>query len=566
MRFTSLVARNIKILIRSKITVLIILLAPLLAVLLAAIAFDNENQYSLKIATYGEDYPRIANQFLDELEKSSFQIERLKSETACREAVRDGKVHACMLFTADSRKQVLITMLVDFSKVQVVDHLLSQVSDKVSLKSSEISLNMTESLLKRVDSTREEVEKNRYVITSLTTGQESVGRQLDELNAKLAAFDPKIDLAGANKLIATIDNTSTIGKMDSFTRLKDDLVYQLGQVSKEIEAELSNDAITEDDKNKLRLIISQNDMKVRKISDEFRATAAITDQDLAGLKSELTATAANLKALQSQVDNLKDTKFQANVQMRALKSTIDDNLVKIIILQNALNKIGASIETVKISSDTLHNPIRTEIEPIVATDSRLNMIFPTMLAFLMMVTCALLSASLTVFHRKNPGSLRDNLLPIDPLVRVFALFTTVLLVVAAQAAVIFILAAYLMGPAILLGLPGAALASLALMAVFVVLGMILGFACATEQGALLSSMAIACAALVFSDILLPIETMPDIVAGFAKLNPFVLGSSLISRALIYQAPISTLIGGISMLLIYALALCVILLVQKRENF
>ncbi|MEK6960876.1 MAG: ABC transporter permease [Nanoarchaeota archaeon] len=566
MKLATMVWRNLRILFRSKTTTLVILLGPLLAVMLATMSFDNDNQYSLKIAAFGESYPRIANQFLEELSKSSFQVDRMRTADDCRNTVREGKHHACMLIEPDSRKSVAITMLVDFSKVNVVDHLLNQISDKVALQSSEISLNLTEALVKRIEMTKEEVEKNRYIITSLTTGQELVGRQLDELNANLAAFDPKIDVSAPAGLVTAIDNGTVDAQFETVNRLKNEMVFQLSSISKDLDEALKGMSMSETDKNTLREIINVNDNKVRKISDEFRATAELTSKDLGDLKDRLNEIIGTLGILKEQLDGAKDAKFNANVQIRKLKGTLDDNLIKIIVLQTALNKIGASVDNLKVSRESVQSPIRTDIQPISASSSRLNMIFPTILVFLVMISCTLLAASLVSSHKQNPGSVRDSLMPVHPAMRLIALFLTVAVLAFVQTMAVLGLAGAILGTSILPGIPSAGFSLLTLISVFSLLGMVLGFAFTTEQGAVLAGVGLTSASLVFSDVLLPIESMPPLVAKFASMNPFVIGTELVRRSLLYHTQFSTLIQGVVLLIVISLGLIVILLFQHREKF
>ena len=566
MKLACLIERNLRILMRSKATLVVILAVPLLAVLLASVSFDNDNQYALKLAVFGQYVPRIANQFLVDLRKNGFQVDKVASADACQSLVKEGKYHACLLINADSKNQVSMTMLVDYAKIQVVDYLLSKVSDRISMQSSQVSLNMTEAILSRIESSRDEVNKNRFIITALTTGQEQVGRQLDELGARLAGIDPKVDMDAPQKLADNLESSKALTHLDSVQQLKNDLISSISDFSNTIEAVLKDSAMSESEKNAIRLIISTNDGKVKKISDEFRVTEKLSQNDVEGLHSQLKNVVASLSALQSQLDAAQDARFEANVQIRKLKGTLQDNLLKIVVLQSALNKIGSSVDTLKVSRDDVLHPFKTDIRPIAASQSRLRAIFPTVLVFMIMISGTLLAASMVAFHRQNPGSLRDSLMPVHTAIRMLAMFATVGVLLAGQAILGLGLAVAMLGFNVVPGIPSASLALFGIITVFSLLGMVLGFFFATEQAAVIAGVAITTGALILSDALLPLESMPRVVAIIANLNPFVLGSEAVRRALLYNTSVLFALPRFFLLLLYGMILALILAFVQKDRF
>lgn len=365
-------------------------------------------------------------------------------------------------------------------------------------------------------------------------------------------------------LVTAIDNGTVDAQFETVNRLKNEMVFQLSSISKDLDEALKGMSMSETDKNMLREIINVNDNKVRKISDEFRATAELTSKDLGDLKDRLNEIIGTLGILKEQLDGAKDAKFNANVQIRKLKGTLDDNLIKIIVLQTALNKIGASVDNLKVSRESVQSPIRTDIQPISASSSRLNMIFPTILVFLVMISCTLLAASLVSSHKQNPGSVRDSLMPVHPAMRLIALFLTVAVLAFVQTMAVLGLAGAILGTSILPGIPSAGFSLLTLISVFSLLGMVLGFAFTTEQGAVLAGVGLTSASLVFSDVLLPIESMP--VSREVRIDEPVCDRDR-TRSQVIAIPHTILHAdsGVVLLIVISLGLIVILLFQHRRS-
>ena len=62
-----LVSKDIKLLIRSKASALIVILGPLLVIFLAGMAFDNTQAYSVSLGTYSTSYNEISENFIIQL-------------------------------------------------------------------------------------------------------------------------------------------------------------------------------------------------------------------------------------------------------------------------------------------------------------------------------------------------------------------------------------------------------------------------------------------------------------------------------------------------------------------
>ena len=72
MVLSELVKTNLRRLIRSRGVMIALLLAPLLLMVVAGMAFDSQNTYNLNIGTYAGHYSKDANNFVANLQSNQF--------------------------------------------------------------------------------------------------------------------------------------------------------------------------------------------------------------------------------------------------------------------------------------------------------------------------------------------------------------------------------------------------------------------------------------------------------------------------------------------------------------
>ena len=138
-----LIKKNIKLLLRARASVLIIILGPLLLIFLAGLAFDNTNMYAVKVGTYSDKYNTLSDSFIERLLQAQFQVTRYKNAPECVDAIKEGRIHTCLVFspqfTLNKNANNEITFHVDYSKLNLVWTLLSVMTQQIAGRSREIS-------------------------------------------------------------------------------------------------------------------------------------------------------------------------------------------------------------------------------------------------------------------------------------------------------------------------------------------------------------------------------------------------------------------------------------------
>ena len=191
MKFISSVKTNLRLLMRSKGTLVALILGPLLLMVIAAMAFDSQNTYNLHVGTYAEKYSRDASNFIQQLTDNNFYVTKYSSSTECTEGLKRGVIVACMIFTKEPDDQ--LALYIDYSKINLVDSLMSLLSSQLSAQSSISGANVTKELLARMENAREGLDQTRPVIVSLTTHNEQSTKKINEMIAGLKVLNLKVN-------------------------------------------------------------------------------------------------------------------------------------------------------------------------------------------------------------------------------------------------------------------------------------------------------------------------------------------------------------------------------------
>lgn len=468
-----IIVKNIRLLLRSKSSSLIVILGPLLLVLLVGAAFNTATVYGIKVGVYSEKYSSLTNELVSKIQETKFQIIKATTKEDCIQSVKEGDSHVCLIFPAnlDIKAKNQIIFYVDPSRVNLVYVLMDKISAQVEVKAEEISLKLTKNIIDKLGETNSEIIDNRLLATRVSSSLRTADKQaLDTLNSFSSIdLNKDFDSLGWSTLEAQFDgNTSSL-----FKRLYGEL------------------------KEKVR---------------DFGNTM-------------------------NQVRVARDTSTK---NLNSIRSITSESSLLVDSLGTALDLIGKNINAVDVSNpDRIVDPIDIKIEPIVASKSNLSFLFPTLLVLLVMFIGLLLSSSVVIRERRGAAYFRNFLTPTNDTLFIIGHFLTNFLIIALQMLIILGVSFYFFKEAllnVLLNLLGALALTIAM---FVLLGMFLGYIFKSEETGALASISLGSICLFLSNTVLPLEYLPSFMTKVGQYNPFVISESLIRKITLFNATLQT---------------------------
>ena len=539
--------KNFRLLLRSRSSALIVVLGPLLLISLIGLAFSNSNPYGVVVASYAPEYNDLSNSVLATLNEQQFKVERIISEEACVQRVKQSKANICLVFPEDftvgDSANNNITFHVDYSKINLVWSVLDVISEKISSRTTEISKDLTGQLVKALEHARGEVEQNLPNVVDLSVKNSQVLTLTDDVTKTINGMELSLDtkefkvetLQGRVELLVDTADKATDKGLKIISDIKDN--YDAYNLSASQQVALSA------------------------VFDEAKGDLESLKDSLADLYAEGNQSSLIGDLLRGLSIKLQETKEQLTAAVNArevvigdaknIKALTDSGLEKINLLQASLDDIQKSIEAIAITDPTkIVNPITTTIKPI-TVDTHFNYLFPSLIVLIIMITGVLLSAMLVIVEKKSTAFFRNFITPTHELVFLAGTFCTALVLMLAQLVIFLIVAGVFFDTNVFPTFATTAPVLLVINLLFIALGMLLGAAFRSEETTILAAIS-CCALLLFlSSTILPLESMPPVLQRIADFNPFVMSEELLRETIIFGFGYNLVAGELLMLFLYA---------------
>ncbi len=529
-----LIKRNIKTLFSQKTTSLMIILGPLLITFMAGLAFDDAG-YNLKIGIFSETSSPLAVSLIKSFSTDRFSMVNYRTVGNCIEALKKAEINLCLHIVQEPQSEAIdTTFYVDYSRLSLVWQLLNIVDAQISSKSAELGINFTTQVLNSIELTKNELEKNKETLVVLTTQNDDINKKINAMLNILKSTDLQVNLTSLDNFTAALEDNKfllAIAKMNEYSA---ELSQEYREVTDSLMAQLQQSAISEQDKLKLVDIINKGRANVRALNDKTRVMTDISHQDLIRLQNDIVTLSIEIDKVREEYYTLYGFKMSGIANLERILSALDKNLISVLTLQRAINKINSGYNELKISDPiSALNPIKTIIKPVVAQKSGMHYVLPVLLVLMIMFTGMLLAPVLISAEKNSPAAIRNKLTPVSQKMFVLAAFLSCFLVVGAQMLLVAGISIFFLGSNILLGFPLSLGAVILIIMFFVLLGMAFGYLLKTEGLALLGSTLTAVFLVIFSDVVLPVESMPKILEEILRFNPVIVSIMLLKKTLLF---------------------------------
>ena len=297
---TKIIKKDLKLLVRSKSSALIVILGPLLVIFLVGIAFDTMSQFALNIGTYSSSYNDLTNSFIENLQEQRYKVEKIESEELCIDLIKQQKLHTCIVFPSDMNIQTgtsEIMFYVDYSKMNLIYAVLDSLSTKIKEASTDISLDLTQAILKALETTRQETAVLERESNSLKANTEKI--QTDAI--------VKIDQIPVENIKLTAEEVKA-ALIEKIASAKE----QINDTNDEID---SLDELNESEKEDIKEDVSQIDEYITEMYDRIEDPNNATTSDYASMLEQI-------NSLNSKFAQLKETLDQSSASISGSASKI----------------------------------------------------------------------------------------------------------------------------------------------------------------------------------------------------------------------------------------------------
>ena len=541
-----IIKKNIRLLVKSKGSAMIVILGPLLLIFLAGLAFNNSNAYRINVGVYSPTYTDDINSFLGKLSSSQFRTLKFDSEQKCVDSIRQGISHTCIIFPpgfqVSGNATSNVTFYVDYSKVNLVWMVRNTLFSKISERATEISMSLAGTLLQKIEDTISELNARKSTLTELSTSNGQAGQQMLSIKSQLSGLDLSMNTQSFNMeyVRARMSELNTAG-LDAINTSRDAL--------SNIRSQTNNSSI-----------ISTIDAALADLSSletSFSSANATNETDLDTL---ITAVEAKLDETKAKFDAASSARTNISGQIDAIKATLDSSIKKIALLQSSFNSITDNLQsTSSQSAGAIASPVSTLIKPV-TTQSYLGYMFPILITMLTMFISVVFSTTIIITEKRSSAHFRNIITPTREDVFITGAYLTNMILSSIQIVIMLFISIIFFKAQIIRMLPTVLVLLLFIATFFTLLGIIIGYLFHSEETATLGAISISSLLLLTSSVVLPLESMPAYVMKIAKYNPFVISELLLRRAIIFETPLYAIGNEFFLLLGYSLLMIALIFV------
>src|SRR3989344_3737774 len=378
-----LVKKNCQNVIRSRVSSLIVILGPLLIIFLAGIAFDNSNVYAVKVGVYRPDNVSITARFVQQL-KSDFKVQVFASEQSCVDAVKNADASVCMSFAENFSVGVptnnQMTFYIDYSRINLVWAVRKAMSEKVDEASIAASENLTSRLLEVIEFTKKEIEKERGTLVRLTTENELINNNAQELFVELGDIDLSLDRE------FPVENISSAGTQvkqwsDASLSLGEKSLSKAAQFMAAANDILKSSGASSQAKDSLLANLQTSLKEMDALKSDFAQTKNLTRDAFVRFDAQMSSLVFGIestKAKLGEADTSRELSLRVIESMRLL---LDKSMLSVLGLQKSLNDIDNKIGSIEITdANAIAQPIVTSIKPVDQEKTYLNYLFPLLIS------------------------------------------------------------------------------------------------------------------------------------------------------------------------------------------
>jgi len=496
LNFLTIIIKNFQNLLKSRFVIGLAILGPLALVSLLSFGVIGTGLSNIDASFYSSEEGDFREVFLESLYKSSFLIVETNSKEECVNQVLNGKTNVCIILKEDPngiplpnrigdrdidnfKKSLGVEIQVDLSKQRVVWGIINRVQLVVDGFSEIIQQEI-------IDEISLKFESSLIQINTLESNIKYVGNQID-------------------------DNRKEIGD------IKDNLNNFKTQSSSYLD-------VIQNNLNQIRVFLPPNNQQITQI-----------DESLLNLKKLIDST----NSRSSSIALVEDSINQISVSLGLVKDKVAITKGNIISIKELLSDKGnfnlnKFIDPIPLSYSSI-----TE-ETLSNSSDNLNLvdyILPSLISFFVVFSSLMFSSSLIIKERSSNAHIRNYLSKSSGVSFVLGNLIFLIITILFQVFILLLFAKFSINQSISENwFPLTLFIGLGV-SIFSSLGMVLGYIFNTRDTVILSAVCISLIFIIFSPLVNPIETMPELLKEVFSKSPAVIVEQEVSRVLFFDSGI-----------------------------
>jgi len=251
-------------------------------------------------------------------------------------------------------------------------------------------------------------------------------------------------------------------------------------------------------------------------------------------ESDISEITEMLDDIQTSITGMATKVEDSATKLNDVKGVLESSEGEIENVKTSVNKVVSSVDSISVTDpENIVAPIKTSIEPI-GKKTHLGNTFPTLAILVIMFISILLASTMVVREKKGRAYFRNFITPTHDVIFLSSTFLTNLAIVFLQVVILLGVAAYFFKGDLVPVLFSTIITLLLTSSMFILLGMMIGYLFNSEETAILGAISVSTILLLFSNAILPIETIGGTIRSVVSFNPFVVADGLLKKVMLFK--------------------------------
>lgn len=365
-----------------------------------------------------------------------------------------------------------------------------------------------------------------------------------------AIFPPKLEVTGSSQVVGFYADNS---RLNIAYRLINEVDSQLSNKASQLGVTLAQDLLDALENAQKSLASSSTDINsaksnVGKIVASSKTNVPSTDSVLAELQKarKLAENNTNIKEgidnAISSVNDFQASSSQLSNSLSTIKTSSGDAQTSLVKASDQIDSLVVELKKVNVGdAENVVSPIKTQLSLVSDKSTNLDVLFPTLIALIIMFASIILTSNLVLAEKKSKARFRNFITPTSDVTFLLGMYITALIIVGIQLVTLFGGIFYLTGNYFLPVLAYIALSVFLSVTTFIMLGMLVGYLFKSEETAILASISIAAILMFFSNTIVPTETISGKLSSVVVYNPLVITDNLLRQMILFGTPMGKLL-------------------------
>ncbi len=555
-KIATIIKKNFKLMLRSKASAVIMLLGPVFLMFIIGIALNDGGEERVSIGYLETEKNNLTEEFVSEIHTDEFSITELKNIQECSELIGSGDLHICIIFpenfSIEDGKTNKIDFIVDNSKINMFRTVVNSMENRLNNKAMELTTGMTQELLDRLNQTTEEISNKSEIVTELIRENTEINQLLQRTENEISSMDLSFDTGELE-----------LHEMDSFEdsiidirEMAEDAIDEADDLIRDIEDFISEGNLSTSDEEELNTLVNKSKEEIKELEEDLKDESRKSINDFRNLMFNLRE---NLGEIEDKFESAEIRKADSLDLIDEIKLKTTKSRIKIENVEETFNAIVMNIESTRVRDvDSIVQPIKKNVQLLHAEESQLNFYFPYLIILITMFVGTLLASNLVIMEKSSKAYFRNFVTPTKDSSFLLSTYLTTLIMIIIQLTFVFLVFTFYFNQDIYENFALTAFVLFLASTIFTFAGMLIGNIFNSNESNMLAAISISSIMLFVSDLIYPLERMPETIANLAQIyNPFYVASDLLRKTMIHKVDFYSIQEELTIIILTALLLLIL---------